>query len=316
MSSRCGPTSTAASRRARKSTSAHAGRAAARSRCRRSPRRRGGRRPSPHARARASSRRSGPHCAARERRPAGVGRAAPTGRRAASGRRRAGTRSTGTTGHTRSSRTGRARTPARRRRAPRGASCHGYGHAMARAVVTIYAGGTHEPFRGITLPALERFAALHGYDVIEAEPLSDPDLPVAWSKVARLRELLADHERVLWVDADLLIVDPRDDVVLPAWCFQGFAGDQRLMAGVCSALWVVLNRPEAAWFLREVWRLRHVDYGRAWEQGAVEAVLLREPDLSAATAALDDIGDAPPGRWLHADGSQGTCLGRSPGAAA
>src|SRR3954464_6785441 len=39
-----------------------------------------------------------------------------------------------------------------------------------------------------------------------------PGPPPAWGKVALLRELLESHELVLWIDADAVVVDGRDDI--------------------------------------------------------------------------------------------------------
>ena len=49
----------------------------------------------------------------------------------------------------------------------------------------------------------------HGYELELHTEIVDPTRPAPWSKIALLRRLAASHELLLWLDADLVVVDPR-----------------------------------------------------------------------------------------------------------
>jgi hypothetical protein len=56
------------------------------------------------------------------------------------------------------------------------------------------------------------YAERHGYDLHLRGELLAPELPPPWSKVPLILELLADHDLVVWIDADAAVVDPSRDI--------------------------------------------------------------------------------------------------------
>lgn len=64
----------------------------------------------------------------------------------------------------------------------------------------------------IARPSFSRYAERHGYELVLENRVLAPERPTAWSKLVLLRELLAEHELVLWIDADAVIVDDEDDI--------------------------------------------------------------------------------------------------------
>ena len=81
---------------------------------------------------------------------------------------------------------------------------------MRRALCSIGA-GPHEALLAVSEPTFRAYADRHGYDLITATD-ADPARPPAWAKVAMLREILAEFDLALWIDADAVIVDGRDDI--------------------------------------------------------------------------------------------------------
>jgi hypothetical protein len=79
---------------------------------------------------------------------------------------------------------------------------------MNRAIVT-YAAGGHEELLEVALPAYRAFAERHGYDVIIGSKVFD--LPPAWNKIPLMLQLLQCCDEVVWLDCDLVIVNPADD---------------------------------------------------------------------------------------------------------
>ena len=71
--------------------------------------------------------------------------------------------------------------------------------------------GPHEALLEISRPTFAAYAQRHGYELITSTE-SDPRRPPAWAKVPMLREALASFDLVLWIDADAVIVDGRDDI--------------------------------------------------------------------------------------------------------
>jgi hypothetical protein len=60
--------------------------------------------------------------------------------------------------------------------------------------------------------SMRRYAARHGYELELGTETLDSARPAAWSKVVMLRRLASSHDVVLWLDADLVIVDPSLDI--------------------------------------------------------------------------------------------------------
>lgn len=79
---------------------------------------------------------------------------------------------------------------------------------MNKAIVT-YAAGAHEELLDISKVGYEAFADKHGYDFHIGSKMTD--LPPAWNKVFLLGSLLSSYDQVIWLDCDLIIVDPNED---------------------------------------------------------------------------------------------------------
>jgi hypothetical protein len=71
--------------------------------------------------------------------------------------------------------------------------------------------GPHEALLEISRPTFEAYARRHGYELITSTA-ADSSRPPAWSKVPMVREALESFELVVWIDADAVIVDGRDDI--------------------------------------------------------------------------------------------------------
>lgn len=90
---------------------------------------------------------------------------------------------------------------------------------MSRAIIT-YAAGAHEELLDVALPTYRDFAQRHGYDLCVTRndlveslrfcPLAN-EMPPAWRKIPLLMDALSRYEEVVWLDCDLVVVDPRED---------------------------------------------------------------------------------------------------------
>jgi glycosyl transferase family (putative galactosyltransferase) len=120
--------------------------------------------------------------------------------------------------------------------------------------------------------SFEPYARRHGY---ELQLLTEPyehTRPVPWSKVALIRDLLPRYDVILWLDADVVIVDPYEDIaarrepdrflalVEHHYDGQRFPNTGVLLFGAGA---------EAAAFLDELWAADDYAEHRWWENAAV-----------------------------------------------
>lgn len=153
---------------------------------------------------------------------------------------------------------------------------------MTKALVSMYSGDA-ELVREVTWPPMRRYAERHGYQLVEAEPVTEAGLTVTWSKVPALLGALNDGDYALWLDADVLVTEGAWDVTeeLPAGCFQALAYDARV--GPCSSIWLVRADGGRA-FLERLWARRHeepqsVDY-------LAQQLIEHEPETGRGTVPL------------------------------
>jgi galactosyl transferase GMA12/MNN10 family len=79
-----------------------------------------------------------------------------------------------------------------------------------RALVT-FAVGSHAPLLEESLPAMGRYADQHGYDLISRPPAMLLR-PPSWHKITAVLTALDTYDEVLWIDADVLVLDDSLDL--------------------------------------------------------------------------------------------------------
>ena len=144
---------------------------------------------------------------------------------------------------------------------------------LKKAIVMAFPG--YEELYKIAKPSVEFFAKKHNYDLLTYTD-NPTNLPASWSKVPRLIDALeSGYDSVLWLDADVVIVDPTEDIVVPAQMHQALAQHTTPdnLKTVNCGVWYL--RKQALEFLREVWKLGPVPSANPewWEQNAVMQVL-------------------------------------------
>lgn len=82
---------------------------------------------------------------------------------------------------------------------------------MRKAIVSL---GSDPQSRLLALAAhsFRPYAARHGYNLELRTEIVDPSRPAPWSKVVLLRSLAESYDLLLWLDADLVIVDRSLDI--------------------------------------------------------------------------------------------------------
>jgi hypothetical protein len=140
-----------------------------------------------------------------------------------------------------------------------------------RTVVCTVATGPHEELYEISGPTFERFADHHGYDLIVAHHDLSADRPPSWSKVPLVRELLESYDRVVWIDADAIIVDPTGDILEAT----GFLRPLRVAVHRYDGLEIpnlgVIAMASTGWtkrFFDRLWSMDRYAQHRWWENAA------------------------------------------------
>jgi glycosyl transferase family (putative galactosyltransferase) len=143
-----------------------------------------------------------------------------------------------------------------------------------RALATIGV-GPMEPVLCQALRTFVPYAQRHGYEIRIGSGESD-GRPAAWSKVLLLQRLLAEYDEVLWLDADLVILDQSEDLAasVPPASYQALVETRyEDQAWVNSGVWYLRSDERTARFLQAVWdSTEHIDHPW-WENAPILELL-------------------------------------------
>lgn len=152
-----------------------------------------------------------------------------------------------------------------------------------RTALCTLAAGPHLELLEHSLPGFERFAERHCYELVVHRQLLSTDRPPSWSKVVALHDLVGSFDRVLWVDADAVVVDGSRDLAAElrpgrnlGLVVHRYDGNEIPNFGVL----VLRGGRWAKRFLADVWASDDLVEHRWWENAAVLRLLgygLAEP---------------------------------------
>lgn len=140
-----------------------------------------------------------------------------------------------------------------------------------KALVTFGTGKSAELLE-IARPSFTAFAQNHGYEVCEYAPKRDPFWPWPWLKVACLEHALKSFDEALWVDSDIVITDPSEDVPFGEGKWQSLAV-HHTQDGEVPNTGVWACRQPMREVLKEMWSMREYRNHPWWEQGAMLSLL-------------------------------------------
>lgn len=86
------------------------------------------------------------------------------------------------------------------------------GTRPGRAVLCTLGVGPHLDLLDLARPSFVGLAERHGYELVEHHRSLAPERPPSWSKLVALHQLAGDFDRLVWVDADAVVVDDRVDL--------------------------------------------------------------------------------------------------------
>jgi hypothetical protein len=153
---------------------------------------------------------------------------------------------------------------------------------VGRVLVSLGTGKQRKLLRLASL-SFRRFAKRHGYELELHTQVVEPSRPPPWSKVALIRRLLDQHELVLWLDADIVVVRSDADIAgeLPGDRFLAMV--EHTVGGKANpntGVMVIRSGDEARRFFDEVWDSTDYLNHRWWEQAAVMNLLGYDPDTA------------------------------------
>lgn len=171
---------------------------------------------------------------------------------------------------------------------------------MSAAVITGWAGVAFAELAAHTLPLMQKYAIRHGhkYTAFNLEGERAP----SWHKIDCIFRALQSHELVVWLDADVVVLDGSRWVgdELPADKWHGLVEHQTECGDVPNCgVWVL--RQKMLPVMEHVWSMTHRMDHPWWEQAAVLELLgYHVPDgPMAARERHTDLYDRT--HWLSAE---------------
>lgn len=150
---------------------------------------------------------------------------------------------------------------------------------MNKKTVVTFGVGPHEEYLKIAQPSFKAFADKHGYDLIIAQGI-EPIKPASWYKVRILIEVLNDYDAALFLGADTVIVDGREDMEIPADAWQAMVYHHTGDGEVPNAdVWYVKQAMTP--ILELMWEMSNNGWANApwWEQSALMYLMGYKQDV-------------------------------------
>lgn len=138
---------------------------------------------------------------------------------------------------------------------------------MSRTILC-FGVGPHEELLEIALPTFEEFARRHDYDLLVAD-VQNQTRPPSWWKVPALLETFdAGYDEVLYLDADVVVVDPTENLDVPDRRWQALV-EHHTGDGYVPNCGVWFCRRPMRTVLEAIWDMRDYVNHPWWEQGAL-----------------------------------------------
>lgn len=157
---------------------------------------------------------------------------------------------------------------------------------IAIATVCVGESYTQDVWPGMQSKA--RYCHKHGYDFIISRKKLDDKLPIVWSKIMLIQDLLKNgYDIVYYADADVVITNPTKKLET---FFEKEAGSILATVdinGLNIGNMLVANRPGARKILQMVMDLKEYHYHSPWyEQAALASIIRDNADIAAKEVSL------------------------------
>lgn len=143
----------------------------------------------------------------------------------------------------------------------------------SRCIVTGHEGAEFGVVMSITSPLMSSYAKRHGVDYLAVEygGITSIRRPPSWKKLVAIGGMLSAYDEVLWLDADVVVSDPSDNIFdeFPDWAAHAMVKHQTDEGDVPNAgVWLVRRAmiPSlVACAMRD-----DLVHHRWWEQAAIQ----------------------------------------------
>jgi len=164
-------------------------------------------------------------------------------------------------------------------------------------VLTSFAFGEQANLLNISIPTFRQYALAHNYHMY-IPPKPDFDRPWSWFKIPLITSLLENYETVLWLDADVVVVDYTKDILDDCsnapFNLVVHDGDE----GKVPNLGVFIARRSAIPILKEMWELDEFNRSSGWwEQAAFISLAGGDPDATPTETPPGEMWSSLPYEW-------------------
>lgn len=137
-------------------------------------------------------------------------------------------------------------------------------------IVTGWQGDEWRPIADLTVPRMQDYAERHGHEFDCVEFDDDVARPVSWKKLVAVAHAFETSEQVVWLDADVLIVDASEDICdhVSGGAWQAMVRHQTSEGDVPNAGVWFLDRSMLSTLMACAMDDRFVQH-RWWEQAAL-----------------------------------------------
>jgi len=148
---------------------------------------------------------------------------------------------------------------------------------MRIGVCTLLTGGTYPELVKYCRLSLEDYCTRHGYDLCEAGELYDAAREPMWSKVLIMQKFLGAYDYIVWIDADIMIMNP---VYTLEYFMLGWMKDRDMLLSIDSGdqintgMWFVRNCDFTQQLLGLIYSLDAIA-GNYHEQGVLNHLYYR-----------------------------------------
>jgi hypothetical protein len=156
---------------------------------------------------------------------------------------------------------------------------------MADLIITGWSGADFARIAGHTVPLIAQYAERHGCEWRVCDLRGSR--PPSWMKLPNLLAALVAHERVCWIDADVVIREHDANIFdeMPEHAWQGLVEHETNCGPVPNCgVWIVTRAMEPV--LEQAWLMERFIHHGWWEQAAI-LTQMGYTVTDAPTATLD-----------------------------
>lgn len=161
---------------------------------------------------------------------------------------------------------------------------------MKIGIIQLYDDG-RKGYGDLTGEVASRYCERHGYTYVRYRELIDPQRIATWNKLIAVQRELPQFDWVLWLDADALIVNPKQSieellVSQPHNKEMLFSSDNQ---GLCAGVFFAKNTGWVHEFLSAVLLLGELpDCGHLYEQKTISSLYRLFPSVEEKLALIPD----------------------------